>query len=136
MVLRIFCAFWCFMVVLCESKSTCPGKENGCCDNYYPVNRSCVPCPDGWFSGNCTKECPKNMYGQFCSERCPSDCNTSCHHVHGCQVTMDIGDWTVTNLSTISGNVFQDVSSSQFIYSNKERKRHIFCHLIPNTLYY
>lgn len=42
-------------------------------------------CPDGWYAENCTEICPKNMYGQLCLEECPSNCNTSCHHIHGCE---------------------------------------------------
>nr|XP_034328130.1 uncharacterized protein LOC105347266 isoform X1 [Crassostrea gigas] len=100
MILMIFCALWCFMIKICESQSSCPGKENGCCQNYYPENGHCVPCPDGWYAVNCTDKCPDNMYGKFCGEACPSNCSTSCHHVHGCQVRMDMGDWIVTSLST------------------------------------
>lgn len=85
MILMIFCALWCFMIKLCESQSSCPGTENGCCQNYYPEKGDCVPCPDGWYAVNCTDKCPDNMYGKFCGEACPSNCSTSCHHVHGCQ---------------------------------------------------
>ncbi|XP_052705591.1 uncharacterized protein LOC128181281 isoform X2 [Crassostrea angulata] len=86
MVLWIFCAL-CFTVVLCESQHICPkpGNDKECCDSYHPVNGTCVACPDGWYAKNCTEKCPENMYGQLCGTMCPSNCNTSCHHVHGCQ---------------------------------------------------
>lgn len=82
MILWIFCAL-CSTVVLCEGQHTCPGNDNECCENYYPVNGTCVACPDGWYAENCTDKCPEDMYGQFCGMMCPSNCNTSCHHVHG-----------------------------------------------------
>uniref|UniRef100_K1QVL3 Uncharacterized protein n=1 Tax=Magallana gigas TaxID=29159 RepID=K1QVL3_MAGGI len=63
MILWIFCAL-CSTVVLCEGQHTCPkpGNDNECCENYYPVNGTCVACPDGWYAENCTEKCPKNMY--------------------------------------------------------------------------
>nr|XP_019928171.2 uncharacterized protein LOC105341439 isoform X1 [Crassostrea gigas] len=101
--------------------------ENVCCAGFQLIHGSCIECPPGYHSINCTEICPDGFYGLLCKEKCPPQCNETCNKTSGsCPEGVDT-DLKKKLIKFVEGNIWIVIGTSSIF---------VLCSCVWSVMFY